>query len=59
MPTLKSSVPPGPTPDQIRQRALEIVAARGGAPGVELEDWLQAEIELKYGLELRVGNVGN
>lgn len=36
-----------PTEDQIRQRAYEIHQARGGAPGQELDDWLQAERELK------------
>lgn len=36
-----------PTQDQIRQRAYEIHQARGDAPGRELDDWLQAECELK------------
>jgi len=36
-----------PTEERIRQRAHEIFQARGGAPGQELEDWLQAERELK------------
>ena len=36
-----------PTPEQIQKRAYEIFEARGGAPGHELEDWLQAERELK------------
>jgi len=36
-----------PTPEQIRQRAHEIYQARGDAPGRELDDWLQAERELK------------
>ena len=39
--------PPAPTPEQIRRRAQEIFEARGGALGHELDDWLQAEIELK------------
>jgi hypothetical protein len=38
-----------PTPEQIRQRAHEIYLARGGAAGRELDDWLQAERELKPG----------
>ena len=38
-----------PTPGQIRQRAHEIYLARGGAAGRELDDWLQAERELKAG----------
>lgn len=45
--------PPAPTPEQIRRRAQEIFEARGGAPGHELDDWLQAEIELKSGVGLR------
>ncbi len=34
-----------PTPEQIRQRALEIHKARGDGSGHELDDWLQAERE--------------
>ena len=45
--------PPVPTPEQIRRRAQEIFEARGSAPGHELDDWLQAEIELKSELGLR------
>jgi hypothetical protein len=33
--------------DRIRQRAFEIHQAHGGTPGRELDDWLQAERELK------------
>jgi hypothetical protein len=33
--------------DRIRQRAYEIHQARGGAPGQDLDDWLQAEREIK------------
>jgi len=40
-----------PTEDQIRQRAYEIAQARGGAPGQELDDWLQAEREIKAGMQ--------
>ena len=36
-----------PTEDEIRQRAYEIFQARGGSPGHGLDDWLQAERELK------------
>ena len=32
--------------ERIRQRAHEIWEARGGAPGSELDDWLQAEREI-------------
>jgi len=31
---------------KIRQRAYEIYLKRGGQPGSELEDWMQAEREL-------------
>ena len=40
-----------PSEEQIRQRAHEIFAARGGADGMALDDWLQAEQELKEKLE--------
>lgn len=36
-----------PTDAEVRQRAYEIHQAHGGAPGRELDDWLQAERELK------------
>jgi hypothetical protein len=51
--------PPAPTPEQIRKRAQEIFEARGCAPGGELEDWLQAERELKSGTGPRVENPAN
>jgi hypothetical protein len=36
-----------PLPEErIRQRAHEISMARGGAPGREMDDWLQAEREI-------------
>lgn len=36
-----------PTQAEIARRAHEIYRARGGAPGCDLDDWLQAERELK------------
>ena len=33
--------------DDIRRRAYEIYLERGGLPGRQLEDWFQAESELK------------
>ena len=33
--------------DDIRRRAYEIYLERGGLPGREIEDWVQAESELK------------
>ena len=35
-----------PTIEQIQLRAYEIFLERSGAPGSEVEDWLQAEREL-------------
>jgi len=35
-----------PTAEEIAQRAFEIFLARGGEPGHDLDDWLQAESEL-------------
>ena len=32
--------------EEIRNRAYQIYLQRGGQPGYELEDWLQAEREL-------------
>ena len=36
---------------RIRQRAYEIQQSRGGAPGQELDDWLQAEREIKAAIQ--------
>jgi hypothetical protein len=36
-----------PTLEDIARRAYEIFLARGGEPGHETEDWLQAEKELR------------
>ena len=38
--------------DEIRRRAYEIYLERGEQPGRELDDWLQAERELKRGMFL-------
>ena len=35
--------------EEIRRRAFEIYLERGEQPGRELDDWLQAERELKWG----------
>jgi hypothetical protein len=46
----KGSVAPAPpTQEEIGRRAHEISVARGGEPGRELDDWLQAERELREG----------
>lgn len=44
--TRKPSVASAPTIEQIQLRAYEIFLERSGAPGSEVEDWLQAEREL-------------
>ncbi len=36
-----------PLPEEIRRRAFEIYLERGGEQGRDLEDWLQAERELR------------
>ncbi len=36
-----------PSREEIRLRAYEISLERGGLPGSELDDWLQAERELE------------
>jgi hypothetical protein len=43
----RAKIPAGPTNEEIRQRAYEIHCERGYAYGQDLEDWLQAERELK------------
>lgn len=35
-----------PTREEITARAYQIYLSRGGAPGRDLDDWLQAEYEL-------------
>ncbi len=35
------------TEDDVRRRAYELYLQRGGAPGNDLADWLQAERELR------------
>lgn len=50
----KVSAPePGPatgpliSPERISARAFELFLARGGEPGRDLDDWVQAEAELR------------
>ena len=40
------------TPDRIRRRAYELFEARGRLSGHELDDWLEAEREIKHHLGL-------
>jgi hypothetical protein len=54
MPTIEKHSPPNepqtaeghPTREEIELRAHQIYVERGGAPGQDVEDWLQAEREL-------------
>ncbi len=41
---------------QIRDRAYQIYLARGGAAGMHLSDWLQAEVELTRALRLQTAD---
>ena len=43
----RDRLPRAATDQEIRRRAYEIYLERGAQPGHELEDWLQAERELK------------
>jgi hypothetical protein len=38
---------PPPSPEQIAERAYQRFVERGGEPGREVEDWLEAERELR------------
>ncbi len=44
----RTPVPEQPTHDQIAARAYQIWQERGGGPGHEADDWLQAEYELMH-----------
>jgi hypothetical protein len=46
-PTDRASVPYEPTLEEIQARAYEAYIQRGRVDGFDLEDWLQAEKELK------------
>ncbi len=43
-----------PTDDEIARRAYQIYEARGGAHGRDVDDWLQAERELRQRMLLDV-----
>jgi hypothetical protein len=46
-PKLSARNSSGPTEDEIRKRAYELYRERGDSSGNALDDWLQAEAELK------------
>jgi hypothetical protein len=45
-PRVPADAAAGPTNDEIAERAYQIFVARGGEPGHDLDDWLEAESEL-------------
>lgn len=45
--TKGKSVKNAPAPEEIRRRAFEIHIEHGGIHGCDLDDWLQAERELR------------
>jgi hypothetical protein len=54
-PARRAEAGPAPSHEDIARRANEIWRARGGAPGSEVEDWLQAEKELREEAGRRAG----
>ena len=46
-PKASPTLSPDSLEDQIRQRAHEIYLERGAVDGLEVEDWLQAENEIR------------
>jgi hypothetical protein len=46
----RSSGSSQPTREDIERRAYEIYVERGGGEGREMDDWLQAERELRQGI---------
>ena len=47
-----------PNHDEIRRRAYEIYLERGGLPGQEFEDWLQAEREIESAAHFMRATIG-
>ena len=47
-----------PNHDEIGRRAYEIYLERGGVPGHELENWLQAEGEIESAAHLMRATIG-
>ena len=46
-PPISRTKPKPPSHGEIARRAFEIYLSRGGVPGRDVEDWLQAESELR------------
>ena len=51
--TSSTSAADEPSRERIEQRAYEIYLERGGTDGMDLDDWLQAERELRAPTERR------
>ena len=51
----KANGPSPPSHDAIARRAHEIYQARGGGHGASLDDWLEAERQLKTPKKIRKG----
>ena len=49
--TRSDSMSSEPSEEAIRLRAYQRYLARGGADGMDLDDWVQAEAELKKGIK--------
>jgi Protein of unknown function (DUF2934) len=47
--TLAEDIGSGPTQEQIAERAYQLFLARGAQPGSAMDDWCQAERELRTG----------
>ena len=46
-----------PREERIRRRAYELYLRRGNQPGSEIDDWLQAEEEIRRALEQAIDQV--
>jgi hypothetical protein len=53
LPSFGEAVATDPTEDQIARRAYELYEQRGGEHGYDLDDWLQAERELREPVKAR------
>ena len=47
-----------PNHDEVKRRAYEIYLERGGLPGQELEDWVQAEREIESAAHFMRATIG-
>lgn len=54
-PAKESNVATSSLEERVRQRAYELYVERGNESGSELDDWLQAEEEIRSAQEQAVG----